>query len=211
MQFGHKWLSPCLPILTLLPAVFKTFTKRYPKVKLHLMEATFPTTEPLLRDGRLDCYINGLVGDTVHRPFQRNLLFHNRRFVFARKGHPLMHAKTLQDLQDATWVCGGIRQRPEQDMEELFQSHGLEAPTRITRLDSQMCMLVLILHTNAVALVPQQWAEAAVINELISPIRLTNDFPAPDVVLITRSGIPLTPSSEKLSDLFIRKANALYQ
>ncbi|QRX81720.1 LysR family transcriptional regulator [Glaciimonas sp. PAMC28666] len=198
------------PILALLPPVYQTFTKLYPKVRLHLMEATFPDAEPLLRDGRLDFYIGGLVGETVHRSFQRNLLFHNRRFVFARRGHPLMQAKTLKDLQNSMWLCGGLRQRPEQDLEELFQSHGLEAPTRITRVDSQMCMLVLMLNTDAIAMVPQQWAEAAVINELIFPIELTNDFPAPDVVLITRSGIPLTPSAEKLSDLFIRKANGLY-
>ncbi|MES2257409.1 MAG: LysR substrate-binding domain-containing protein [Pseudomonadota bacterium] len=199
------------PILALLPAVYRTFKKLYPKVHMHLMEATFPAAEPLLRDGRLDFYIGGLVEETVHRSFQKTLLFHNRRSVFARKDHPLRNVKTLKDLQHADWLYGGLRQRAEQDLEELFHQHGLDAPTRLTRVDSQMGMLVLMLNTDAIAMVPQQWAEAGVINELIRPIALDADFNAPDVVLITRAGIPLTPSAEKIADLFIREANALYK
>lgn len=198
------------PILGMLPAVYRSFRQQYPRVHLHLMEATFPTAEPLLRDGRLDFYIGGLVEDTVHRAFQRELLFHNRRSVFARRGHALSGAKSLKDLQDADWIYGGLRQRAEEDLEELFQRHGLDAPRQMTRVDSQMGMLMLMLNTDVVALVPQQWAEASVVNELIRPIALNDDFPAPDVVMITRAGIPLTPSAEKLADLFLREARLLH-
>ena len=199
------------PLLALLPSVYRAFAKRYPKVHVHLMEATFPTAEPLLRDGRLDFYIGGLVEETVHRAFQSTLLFHNRRSVFARKGHPLKDAKSLKDLQHANWLYGGLSQRPEQDLEDFFLQHGLTAPPHMTRVDSQMCMFILMLNADAVALVPEQWAQAAVINDLICPIALGQDFQSPDVVMITRSGIPLTPSAEKFSDLFVREANALYQ
>lgn len=198
------------PILALLPAVYRTFRRLYPNVHIHLVEATFPQAEPLLRDGRLDFYIGGLVEETVHRAFHRELLFRNRRSVFARRGHPLSGAKTLRDLQQADWIYGGLRQRAEEDLEELFHQHGLDAPTQLTRVDSQMGMLVLMLNTDVVAMVPRQWAEATVLNELIAPIALEEDFPAPDVVMITRSGIPLTPSAEKIANLFIREANALY-
>lgn len=198
------------PILALLPAVYRSFRKNHPQVHLHLMEATFPAAEPLLRDGRLDFYIGGMVEETVHRAFQRDLLFHNRRSVFARRDHPLSKARSLKDLQHADWIYGGLRQRAEEDLEELFHRHGLQTPSQMTRVDSQMGMLVLMLNTDAIALVPQQWSEAAVINELIHPIALEEDFPAPDVVMVTRSGIPLTPSAEKLANLFLREANALY-
>ena len=199
------------PILALLPTVFKTFRKRYPKVHIQLMEATFPIAEPLLRDGRLDFYIGAMVQETVHRRFERTLLFRNRRMVFARDGHPLSHAKALKELQDAEWLYGGLQQRAEQDLEDLFQRHGLDSPKNLTRVDSQICMLLLMLNSDAISLVPQQWAEAAVINEIVRPIALDSDFPAPDVVMVTRSGIPLTPPAERFADLFIREANALYK
>ncbi|MES2258149.1 MAG: LysR family transcriptional regulator [Pseudomonadota bacterium] len=199
------------PILALLPEVFKIFRKRYPKVHLQLMEATFPHAEPMLRDGRLDFYIGAMVEETVHRRYERTLLFNNRRTVFARAGHPLGKAKKLDDLMDAEWLYGGLQQRAEQDLEELFNKQGLSAPKNLTRVDSQMCTLMLMLSADALAIVPKQWAEAAVINELIRPIPLDNDFVAPDVVMVTRSGIPLTPSAEKFANLFIREADALYK
>lgn len=199
------------PILALLPSVYRIFRKRYPQVHLHLMEATFAAAEPMLRDGRIDFYIGGLAGDSVHRAFQRDVLFHNRRSVFARKDHPLRAATSLHALQQAEWIYGGVRQSAEEDLEVLFQRHGLAAPENMSRVDSHMGMLMLMLNTDAIALVPQQWAEATVINALIRPIALEEDFAAPDVVMITRAGIPLTPSAQKLADLFVREADALYK
>lgn len=198
-------------ILALLPAVYRTFRKLYPKAHLHLVETTFPTAEPLLRDGRLDFYIGGLAEDAVHRTFHLEVLFHNRRSVFARHDHPLSKARSLKDLQDADWIYGSLRQQAEEDLNDLFQRRGLEAPRQMTRVDSHMGMLMLMLNTDAIALVPQQWAEASGINKLIRPIPLAEDFDAPDIVMITRAGIPLTPSAEKLADLFVREANALYK
>lgn len=199
------------PILALLPAVYRTFRRLYRKVHLHLMEATFPTAEPLLRDGRLDFYIGGLAEAAVHRSFQCELLFKNRRTVFARHGHPLAGARSLKDLQNADWLYGGLRQQAKEDLDELFHRHGLEAPMQMTRVDSHMGMLMLMLNTDAVALVPRQWGEASVVNELVRPLALDEDFDAPDVVMIKRAGIPLTPSAEKLADLFVREANLLYR
>ena len=198
------------PILSMLPQVFTTFRKRYPKVHLQLSEATFPAAEPQLRDGRLDFYIGAVVEESVHRRFERQLLFSNRRMVFTRVNHPLCNANSLADLQDAEWLYGGLQQRAEQDFEQLFERHGLLPPGRLTRVDSQMCTLTLMLNSDAIAMVPRQWAEAAVINQLVRPINLRHDFPAPDVVMVTRAGIPLTPSAEKLAALFIREAEMLY-
>jgi LysR family transcriptional regulator of abg operon len=198
------------PILALLPEVYKTFRRLCPNVHMQLTETTFPAAEPLLRDGRADFYVGGLMEQTVHRSFERTLLFHNRRLIVARHNHPLHHAKTLKDLQHADWIYGGLTHRAEQDLEELFSRHGLDRPAQLTRVDSQMCMLMLMLNSDAIAMVPQQWASARVINELIQPIQLDNDFPSADVVMVTRSGVPLTPPAEKLANLFIREAQALY-
>ncbi len=194
------------PILALLPHVYRNFRRLCPTVHLQLSETTFPPAEPLLRDGRIDFYIGGLVEQTMHRSFERTLLFHNRRLVVARKDHPLRHARTLKQLQQADWIYSGVSQRAEQDLEDLFARDGVERPAQLTRADSQMCMLMLLLNSDAVALVPQQWASASVISDLIAPIELDSDFPSPDVVMITRAGLPLTPPAEKLANLFLREA-----
>lgn len=74
-----------------------------------------------------------------------------------------------------------------------------------------MFTLMLMLNSDALAIVPQQWAEATVINQLIRPIALNSDFAAPGVVLVTRFIVPLTPSAEQFANLFIREAEALYK
>ena len=122
----------------------------------------------------------------------------------------MQQASTLRELQHADWIYGGLTHRAEQDLEELFASHGLERPAQLTRVDSQMCMLMLMLNSDAIAMVPQQWANAAVIKDLIRPVALDSDFPSADVVIVTRSGVPLTPQAEKLANLFLREAHALY-
>lgn len=158
-----------------------------------------------------DFYIGAMVEATVHRRYERTLLFTNRRMVFARADHPLSNATRLEQLLDAQWLYGGLQLRAEQDLEELFQTQGLAAPKNLTRVDSQMCTLMLMLNSDALAIAPKQWAEATVINQLIRPITLNSDFAAPDVVLVTRSGVPLTPSAEQFANLFIREASALYK
>ena len=63
------------PILVLLPQLYKNFRRQCPGVHLQIMETTFPQVEPMLRDGRVDFYVGGLMEQTVHRSFERTLGF----------------------------------------------------------------------------------------------------------------------------------------
>jgi hypothetical protein len=45
-------------------------------------------------------------------------------------------------------------------------------------------------------------------SELLQPIRIKEKLNAPDICLVTRSGLPLTPAAEFFSDLIRRTAVA---
>ena len=137
------------PILGLLPRSYAQFRRLCPRVRLRLQEATFPTAEPALRDGRLDFFVGPRPERPPGRAYRVQMLFTNQRMVFARRGHPLQRARRLAELAQADWIYSGLREKAEQDLEDLFRAHGLKPPLAVTRVDSLLAMLTLLAHSDA--------------------------------------------------------------
>lgn len=190
-------------ILTLLPDAFATFRQTHGAVDLKIVEGIYPKVEPLLRDGQIDFYI-GPRPPRVATVYKTQLLFHNTRFVFARPDHPMRYARNLSDLKEMEWFVPGPMEREANEVENIFQERGLGKPKMTTRMDSMLGLLLLLSKTDALSLMPRQWADIAIFKNMISPILLDETFSAPDLVLITRAASPLTPAAERLSDLLQR-------
>lgn len=82
--------------LALLPP--RPFRGRYPDIRLHIIEGFYPTLEERLRDGTVDFYIGPDGGAQPVPQLSREVLFHNRRIVLCRAGHPLAGAASLREL-----------------------------------------------------------------------------------------------------------------
>lgn len=193
-------------MLALLPKAFSNFRADCPDVRLRLMEGAFPALEPRLRDGTLDFFVGPRPERLDRQAFQVETWFENQRRIVVRKGHPLAGVQSLRDLVDADWVLTGLRERFEQELEEHFNAHDLPVPRLLTRVDSMLGMLSLVTSTDAIALLPRQVCDSPMFAPLITVVAVREPVGAPDIVLITRAGMPLTPAAERLATLLRRAA-----
>jgi LysR family transcriptional regulator, regulator of abg operon len=192
------------PLLQLVPRAYRAMRQEHPLVRMRFLEGVFTTLEPRLRDGTLDFYL-GPRPERTSRAYQVDLFFRNERLVIGRKGHPLRNVGSLRKLVEAPWVLTGLRERPEQEFEELFKAHDLPSPVPLVQADSMLSILTLVTTTDALVILPRQWAESALFRGLIEPIPVKEALAAPDIVRISRAGLPLTPLAERWSDLLRRQ------
>ena len=190
------------PILGQLPMAYRSFRCQCPRVRLSIAEAAFPNAEPMLRNGTCDFYVGPRPDMPLARHYQDEMLYRNERLIFARRDHPLSTAHHLAQLQHSEWLYNGLRTRAEQDLEELFISHGLTPPVLLTRAESLLATLALLCASDALASLPKQWALGSPLQAAICVIPIVEPLPGPDIVLIHKAGLPLTPAAELLANLF---------
>ncbi|HSV80558.1 MAG TPA: LysR substrate-binding domain-containing protein [Ramlibacter sp.] len=194
-----------MPHLGMLPQALQPFRQRYPKVRLRLLEGLFPDVEPALRDGSVDFYL----GAAPHQPVAPGLnvrhLFDNTRTIVGRKGHPLARARSLKELADAEWATTSVEYRAEEDLARLFQAHGLPAPRVVLATRSALSLIVGLAYSDLLAMLPRQWEDFPLTRDALQVIRLKEVLPAPEIVLIQRAGVPLTPAAEFLCDVLLRQ------
>lgn len=197
--------------LSLLPRVYPSFRKSFPDAQLSLTEGLFPALEPQLKNGTLDFYVGPRPIGELDKSYALQLLFRNRRAVVCRRGHPLAHVRSLRGLVDAEWVMTGLTQPVEVEFEEQFSVHGLPAPKSVTQTLTTLPVVALLTSTDALAFLPQQWVSSPLFRDFLREIRVTEALAGPDIVLVRRSALPLTPLAEKLATLFERACGTPYE
>jgi DNA-binding transcriptional LysR family regulator len=131
-------------------------------------------------------------------------LFDNTRTVVARKGHPLANAKSLLELAGAEWATPSLGYRAEEDLAGVFRANGLPPPEVVLAVRSALSLIVALASTDLLAMLPSQWEGFPLTRGALDVIRIKEVIPAPDIVFITRPGIPLTPAAEYFSDVLLR-------
>jgi LysR family transcriptional regulator of abg operon len=194
--------------IALLPGAPGPFKKRFPKVRLKVVEGLVPELRKHFLDATLDFYVGPVIDRPVPREFAVETLLENECVIFARKGHPLRSAKSLTALADAQWIGTQVTDRYEQELGPLFRAHGMRPPHIETEATSALSSLIVVANTDLLAMLPRQYLRYPGMSELLLPIRVKEKLNAPDICLVTRSGLPLTPAAEFFSDLIRRTAVA---
>ncbi len=197
--------------LSLVPEVYPSFRKSFPDAHLSLTEGLFPALEPQLKNGSLDFYIGPRPLGELDKSYALQTLFRNRRAVVCRRGHPLAHVRSLRELIDAEWIMTGLRLPVEIEFEEQFSVHGLPAPKSVTQTLTTLPVVALLTSTDALAFLPQQWVSSKLFNAALQEIPVLEALDGPDIVLIRRSALPLTPLADKLATLFERASGTPYE
>ncbi|MEK8026550.1 LysR substrate-binding domain-containing protein [Pseudaquabacterium rugosum] len=195
-----------MPHVGMLPRALPAFRQRWPAVRLRLIEGLLPALEPGLREGRLDFYLGASPQQAPGGGLVVRERFHNRRTVVARRGHPLAGARRLADLADQDWATTSVDYRADDDLAALFERQGLPAPHVVLQAGSALSLMVALARTDLLAMLPQQWAGFELTAGALVTIPLDDDLPAPDIVLVHRADLPLTPAAEHLVDLMLREA-----
>lgn len=195
--------------LSMAAEVHVAFRRAYPGVRLRMVEGFFSTLEGRLQDGTLDFFIGPRPARPVGDSYKVELLFQNQRVVVGRKDHPKRHAKRLAELVDQEWILTGVQERREAEFEDAFARHGLPPPVPMTQAESMVGVAALLCSTDALAMLPKQWFHSRLFAGVIEPIPLLDEIDAPDIVFISRAGVPLTPAAAHLAALFERVAGTL--
>lgn len=194
------------PHAGMLPEALPVFRRRYPQVRIDLIEALFPEVEQALRSGTLDFYLGAAPRVPPAPGLQLTRLFENERVVVGRSGHPLRNARTLRGLASAQWATTALDHDAEGELARLFDSHGLPAPQVRLNARTSMSIAAALSSTDLLAMLPIQWTRLAVVRSALVTIAVRERLPAPPIVLIRRPDLPLTPAAEHFCDLLMRGA-----
>ena len=187
-------------LIALLPAAARAFHQQFAEARVRVIEGVYPTVEARLLSGQLDFFI-GPRPERLDASLRLELLFANERAVVGRQGHPLAMATSLSDLAGADWLLTGLREREEEEYAGLFAAYGLAPPATWMRMESTLGLLSMLTGTDSLVLLPRQWTAAPMFKNVLAEIRVKEKLLAPDIVLIYRSAVPLTPLAARLVEL----------
>lgn len=194
------------PSLLFLPYALKTFRRRYPLAQVRIIEGLLPVMLPELREGKLDFVIAPKPVKALGKEFAIKSVFRHRRVVVGRRNHPLQDATSLSDLLDAEWVSTGAAGPRKVELDDVFRSRGLRVPKADVQCESPFALISLIANTDLLALLPEQWVQAPVTAQFLTKLPIDESINCPDLCMIRREGLPLTPAAETFSDALLREA-----
>ena len=141
-------------LLSLLPAIISRFHRRYPDIRLNVVEGTFPRLERDIRDGLIDLYY-GPVGTGMNDPaLTIDILFENARIIVGRKAHALQFATSLKELVGAAWVTTPVMADGDNEVNSVFKAAGLPMPLIRMHASSGMAVTAIVATSNLLAPLP---------------------------------------------------------
>lgn len=194
--------------ISLLPAVLPSFKRRFPGVRLRLIEGLFPALEPALRNGQIDHYVGPVPPGRMPRDLHLVKLFDNERVVVLRKGHPLAGTRNLADLAGASWLTTSVTRTTDDELSSVFTERGLPQPVLGGHGHSALSILTLMLHADHLAMMPVQWVRSPVFGDYLEELPLGERFPAPPIMLVHKAGLGHTPAGDYFQHLIEREAAA---
>lgn len=189
----------------LLPKVIEPFRKRYPNVRMQIIDGSYPSLEGRLREGSVDFYVGPAPGTKVPSELSLEKLYDNILVILGRKNHPLSQAKSIRDLADADWTTTETASPLGWEIEKLFAQRKLRKPRLAFRSQSILTLMVLVSNTDLLALMPVQFVKFPVTGAWMCVIPVKETMPAPPIVVVRRASRPLTPAAQYLLDLMMRQ------
>jgi LysR family transcriptional regulator, regulator of abg operon len=190
--------------LRLLPKTLRTFRRRYPNVRLHIIEGFYPTLAPGLQDGSVDFYVGPDPGRRLAPLLTKEVLFSGERAVLCRAKHPLANVTSLKDLSDAEWITTSITPRAENEIGDLFRRYRLPEPKLALQSQSALTLLTCLTNSDLLAMAPAHWTESPIANRLLVTIPVKEELSAAPIIVAMRSDVPLVPATAFLLDLMKR-------
>ncbi|WP_174290883.1 LysR substrate-binding domain-containing protein [Sphingomonas bacterium] len=193
--------------LSLMPSAVKAFRKRCPDALLKISESFFRPIEADILAGAVDFYVGPIDIVQVSQQFTVEKLFDNRRLILARKDHPLANARKLSDLVDAEWVRPVLSgNNADVDVDLLFEEQGYDPPRVALHARSAMVMLLVIMNSDLLTILPEQWLDFPLLSNLVAPLPLDEPIAGVPICIVRRRDMPLTPLAEIFCDLMRRAA-----
>lgn len=186
---------------TIMPLVIDRFHREYPNVKVRIAEGQLVSMIPELRQGELDFTVN-----TYYQgPFDNELLYEklmDKEYrVMARRGHPMAHARSMQELRDCDWTLPTPRGSYYKLLSEVFSEMDVE-PNISVICETFMSCTSLIANTDFLSVLSVDMINDPVIGQSLVALDLDLPLPKATFYLIQRRDTTLTPMAAHLAQLF---------
>ncbi|NUU39279.1 LysR substrate-binding domain-containing protein [Pseudomonas sp. C2B4] len=194
------------PLAACLMPVFSSFTRRFPKVQLHLASGQTQRLIEMIRAGRLDFVMGPLNPDTRDIDLHTERLYSSKASIIARKGHPLAEARSVRDLVDCQWICvrpAGVAGSAEQHLIELFRTQGLPPPKITITTESLLEILQIICETDYLTVEPSLLPGMKLFSSSLIGLSIQEPLASCEVYLISRRVAPLTQVTQELTSMLI--------
>ncbi len=191
-------------LLAIMPTIASRFHRRFPDVRLKLLEGTFPMFETDVRDGLIDLYYGPVAKGFTDPALVIDSLFETGRIVVGRRNHPLQHATTMRELGGAAWLTTPVMIDIDDDVNAVFESAGLPRPRIAMQASSGMGIATVVASSDLLALVPRQWLEVIRVTGPLAHIAIADVPDAPRICAVRRANMPLTPAADYVNDLATR-------
>ncbi|MFV0384914.1 LysR substrate-binding domain-containing protein [Paracoccus sp. (in: a-proteobacteria)] len=200
-------ISP-LAAIEILPAALRQFHQVYPNIAVRVVSGTYPSSLPLLHQGKVDLMIGPAPPGDMANGLSLDHLFDSEIAVVTAKSSPLAKAGSLAELVEAKWIMIGTEGGPGDIFAGPFRKLGLEPPRALVRSDSYFGAMAIVASLQAVCTFPagllplaDPWGICAIrIREEIAPLSICN---------ITRSRQPFTAPLDYLVNSIHRRVNTM--
>lgn len=198
-------LSPAAHV-AILPRILPPFRRRYPKVRLKVVEGLFPYLEADIRDGLIDIYVGPVAEATKSRDLEIAHLMDNERIIVGRREHPLSGATSIEDLRDAQWVTTPVNPDSENEVNAIYAAAGLPLPNIVAQATSGMSIISVVASSDLLAPMPRLWEDFIAATQLLTHIAISQVTYAPPICAVHQGRIPLGPAAQHMHDLIGRTA-----
>jgi LysR family transcriptional regulator, regulator of abg operon len=202
---GHVNMAVAAAVaLSALPDALSEFRSKYPDASVRVISGAFTVMFNQMRAGAIDFAIGPRPETPLSDEFTVEHLFSNQRMVICRKGHPLRGARTLRSLTDARWLVSGATGMAAAEHDRVFTGLGLPVPQSVVLCEYATALLSLLACTDMLSILPRQYAESSALGGLFVAIPVREELPGPDIVLVQKAGMPLTPAADYMLTLLHR-------
>lgn len=198
-----------LPSLMILPHVLPRFCAQHPEVEVRVVDGIYPSVLPFIREGMFDFVLGPAPPERAAGEFDVEPLLETGLVVAGRAGHPNGKARRLADLVSAQWMTLGPAGGPGDHFVNAFKAQGLTAPKATIKSESFASSLALVEASDFLCILPKRLVGQFERQGRLQTLPIREKLPVVKVVLLRRSGVPLTPAAEAMARLIRRRADTI--
>lgn len=183
--------------MTLLAPTLRQFREIAPLARVDIHEEKFPTAAHRLRDGSIDFVGTHLLPTMLDDDLEAVPLLTTDFAVMAREGHPLLGARSLEELQDAEWFQPLPHEGSRSSvLAASFTAAGLPMAKRIVHCDSFVISLALTADTDVIGMFTRPLSQR-VAKFGLQEIVLDKPLARLQMAAVMRRHSPLTPLAKR--------------
>jgi DNA-binding transcriptional LysR family regulator len=152
---GRIWIG-CLPLgrTRIVPQAITRLLRRYPDVKVRIVDGAYDSLLNALRHGQIDILFGALRMPLPSGDIVQESLFTEPLSLIVRAGHPILSSPRFdaESLSRLDWVLPPEGTPARDGFKAFFQSQAVTAPRRIIECSSLIALRALLTESDRIGL-----------------------------------------------------------